>query len=93
MFFKDNGIKEIEKKDTNWLKMVIITVVFVKIKNKERDNLNGWMVRLTVENGKMVKDMELDFGFQKMEIVIWDNGRKELYKVKGYIKLITVTLS
>jgi hypothetical protein len=51
------------------------------------------MVRLTVENGKMVKDMELDFGFQKMEIVIWDNGRKELYKVKGYIKLITVTLS
>ena len=56
------------------------------IKNQERDSLLGIMGSFIQGNGLMVKDMELVYGLLLKEILIWENGLMELFKVKGFIK-------
>jgi hypothetical protein len=56
----------------------------------DMDNLNGIMANIIMENGKKEKNMEVECGVLKKEILILENGIWEKFKGKEFIQPQTV---
>eukprot|EP00919_Chromeraceae_sp_WS-2016_P036776 GHVR01087381.1.p1 GENE.GHVR01087381.1~~GHVR01087381.1.p1 ORF type:complete len:101 (+),score=6.05 GHVR01087381.1:1146-1448(+) len=67
-----------------------ITENFKSHADQEKDSSIGKMGSIILVNGKMERNMEVDFGNLLKEIFILVNGKKVLSKVMGFIVLQTI---
>lgn len=56
----------------------------------EEENSNGQMESFIQVNGKMARNMVLDYGDLKKVTTIWGSGKWGLWKAKEFIKLFQV---
>ncbi len=79
------GIKEMAKGSKNLQIALFIKETMSTANLKDMEDTNGKMDKFTKVNGKMVKNMDLEYGEVQRETLTSENGKKEKQKVMVYI--------
>jgi hypothetical protein len=83
-------IKDMEEDLNFFLMGTNIKVNILMEKLMEKEHIHGETMKYTMENGKMVKKMAMEYGKVFMEIVILDNGKiakqKDMESIHGLME-------